>query len=89
MFVLCFCILVRHLSALISSSMMISGIFKVTPSIAILGDFQNPAGEGPDQSNLSLNLSLLMQGRDTRDLQSPFQPRLICDFYLEAMAFWP
>lgn len=69
--------------------MMISGIFKVTPSISIHGDFQNLAGEGPDQSNLSLNLSLLMQGGDIRDLQSPFQPRLLCDFCSKAIAFWP
>ena len=54
-----FCISVRHLRVLISSSMMLSGIFKATSSISIPRDFQSLAGEGPDQSDLSLNMSLL------------------------------
>lgn len=54
-----FCISIRYLRALISISMMISGIFKATPSMSIPGDFQRLAGEGPDQPDLSLNLSWL------------------------------
>lgn len=59
--------------------MMISGIFKDISSISIPGDFQKLAGEGPDQSDLSLNLSWLRQEGYTRDLQSPFESRLLCD----------
>lgn len=62
------CVSIRHLRALISSGMMISGIFKAISSISIPGDFQKLAEEGSDQSDLSLNLSWLRQEDYTRDL---------------------